>query len=375
MAKRGLKVLDSDMHVFEPPDMWQRYMPKELRARAPRCKTNEPRDFSMEFEGQTIPLPSLHGSAASTKARQAAEKAQERQYAQSIKRSWDAASQVKAMDKEGIDVAVLYPSRGLIPLGMDGLDPKLAAAVSSAYNDWLYEFCQGAPDRMFGAAMIAVHDIRSAVKELERAVAKFGFRGAFLRPNFINGRNWHDPYYYPLWNAFQDLNVPLGFHEGGAVPANQVGKDLKSEALHHVVSHPVEMMLSMVSMIGGGVLERFPRLRVAFLEANCSWVPWLLWRLDETLEPGTWAGLQHPDLRLKPSAYFGRQCYVSVESDEEPALNALQLLGKENVVFSTDYPHLDSKYPHSVDRFLELPFNKATQRKLLWDNCARFYGL
>jgi len=133
-------------------------------------------------------------------------------------------------------------------------------------------------------------------------------------------------------------------------------------------------MLALVSLVGGGVLERFPSVRVAFLEANCSWVPWILWRMDDVLEPTTWAGLQHRDLKLKPSEYFRRQCYVSIEPDEEPASRVLDLIGHDNIVFSTDYPHLDSKFPKAVDYFLDQPMAAERKRQFLWDNCARFYG-
>ena len=134
------------------------------------------------------------------------------------------------------------------------------------------------------------------------------------------------------------------------------------------------MMLAGVSLIGGGVFERFPDLRVAFLEANCSWVPWMLWRMDDVLEPTTWAGLQHLDLKHRPSEYFERHCYVSIEPDEEPAKNVLDLIGLKNIVFSTDYPHLDSKFPKAVDYFLEQPIAPDEKRRFLWDNCAHFYG-
>ena len=81
--------------------------------------------------------------------------------------------------------------------------------------------------------------------------------------------------------------------------------------LYHTCTHPMGMMLAAVDIVGGGVLERFPDLRVAFLEGNCSWAPWLLWRLDEHYEMS--AAYDHPDLKMEPSAYFRRQCYLSVE--------------------------------------------------------------
>ncbi len=375
MAKGGFQVFDSDMHVLEPPDMWERYIDPEFRDRAPRCQTTEPRDMTVEVEGQLIPVPQGHRSAANIYQREQAEAMQAEQYKHPISRSWDSVSQLDAMDEEGLDVAVLYPSRGLMPLAMDGLDPALGGAIATAYNNWLSDFCQADPKRMYGAAMLSVHDVESAVQEVRRCVKELGFKGVFLRPNVVAGRNWHDPYYDPLWAEIQDLGIPLGFHEGGRIRLPQIGNNFESSALYHTCSHPMGMMIAMVSMIGGGVLDRFPNLTVAFLEANCSWVPWMLWRLNEHLEPGSYASFLHLDLKLSAIEYFKRQCYTSVECDEEPAKYMVDWVGDDNVLFSTDYPHLDSKFPEAVDRFLEMPFPDDTKRKFLWDNCSRYYNL
>ena len=121
------------------------------------------------------------------------------------------------------------------------------------------------------------------------------------------------------------------------------------------------------------VLERHPTLKVAFLEANCSWLPWLLWRLDEAYELE--GDLDMGELTMMPSAYFKRQCVASVEPDEIPARYTVDFLGNDNLVYSTDYPHGDSRYPHATESFLELPFSEEDKRKILWDNCARFYAV
>ena len=133
------------------------------------------------------------------------------------------------------------------------------------------------------------------------------------------------------------------------------------------------MMYASVCMIMGGVLERFPGRRVAFLEANCSWVPYWLWRLDEHYE--------HREKRVKhklprmPSEYFKDHCFVAVEADEHMGGWVAEQIGDDNIVFSTDFPHEDSRYPHAVETFLELPFREESKRKILWDNSARLYGL
>ena len=82
-----------------------------------------------------------------------------------------------------------------------------------------------------------------------------------------------------------------------------------------------------------------------------------------------------PLLKLKPSEYFRRQCVIGAEGEERELPMVVELLGDDNIVFSTDYPHSDSDFPHAVDEFFEMPLSDSTRRKILWDNCARFYRL
>ena len=190
----------------------------------------------------------------------------------------------------------------------------------------------------------------------------------------MNGRNWYDSYYDPLWSTLEELKMPVGFHESSSSAARQSGDQFEPNfMLRRAYAQPMEQMLALGSFCGGGVLERHPDLNVAFLEANCSWLPWLLWRLDEGYERE--ADVFVPDLKMAPSDYFRRQCIVSVEPDEVPAKYVIEHMGCDRMVFSTDYPHGDSRYPYAVDNFLELPISDDDKRKILWDNCAAFYSL
>ena len=364
MVKMGFKIMDSDMHVMEPVDLWQRYIEPAFKERAPKCFQKYQRDQDVEVEGHI-----LGGDPVGWGAAKAIE--QEEIYADPYENNWDAPSQVRAMDKEGVDITVLYPSRGLSVIGLQ-MDPALGAAIARAYNNWMYDFVSYAPNRMYGAGMLAPFDVESAVEEVHRSVKDLKFRGIFMRPNIVNGRNWHDPCYDPLWAEIESLEVPIGFHEGANALLPQIGDRFKAYWTHHTCCHSMEMMVAVVSLIGGGVLERFPGLRVGFLEANCSWAPWLLWRLNEHYELS--GRFESPELKLEPSEYFQRQCYVSIEPDEEPARFIEQTGLVNNLVFSTDYPHNDAKYPYAIDTLLEMPFSEDAKRKILWDNCAKLYG-
>jgi hypothetical protein len=152
------------------------------------------------------------------------------------------------MAEEGLDLAILYPSRGLNVLSNPNLAAPFAAALARAYNDWLYEFCQADPNKLVGAGMISPFDIDAAVAEAERCVKQLGFRAIFLRANIVNGHNWHDEYYEPLWSALEDLNVALGFHEANNSLARQSGDNFGYDfMLRHTYSHPVEQMLAVGS--------------------------------------------------------------------------------------------------------------------------------
>ena len=370
MAKAGFRVLDSDIHIIEPPDLWERYIDAPYKQQAPRGFAEWVLDLRIEIGGSLMPgFITYTGEARGRSAKRDRER-----FRAFHERGWDAKAQLDAMDAEGIDVGVVYPTRGLFAQGIDGMEPAFAAAIARAYNNWLYDFCAVNPQRLVGAGMISPFDVREAVAEARRCVTELGFKGIFLRPNPVNGRNWHDTYYEPLWSELESLDVSLGFHEGVGAFLPQVGDRFgRNIMLRHIVCHPCEQMLAAVSFCGGGILERHPRLRVAFLEGNASWLPFLLWRMDEHQE---WLGdVYASTLSQAPSAYFKRQCYVSVECDEEPVKGVLDLMGVENVVFSTDFPHPDCKYPRAVDRFLELPLPDAAKRAILWDNCARYYGL
>ena len=251
-------------------------------------------------------------------------------------------------------------------------NPEFAAALARAYNNWLYDFCEKNPNRLLGAGMISPFDIDEAVVETKRCVKELGFRAIFMRSNITNGRNWYDDYYEPLWSLLEELEIPLGFHESSSTAGRQIGDNFEPNfMLRRIVAQPMEQMLGLVSLCSGGVLARHPKLRVAFLEANCTWLPWLLWRLDEgwEREGDVWA----KDLAMAPSEYFKRQVFVSVEPDEAGVKYVIDYIGTDRLVFSTDYPHGDSKFPHAVESFLKLEINQDDKRKILWDNCAEFY--
>ena len=370
MAKNGFLIFDSDMHIMEPPDLWQRYIDDRYKSAAPVGITSENvRDLRISWPD----LAAVADGTGATGINRKGHNYEKNQvlYKEHSSRGWDSSCQLEAMEAEGIDVAVMFPSRGLSVLTRPDIDPGLGAAIARAYNDWMYDFCSLDPNRMFGAGMISVYDINDAVAETRRAVQELGFKAVFVRSNVVVGKNWHDPYFEPLWNTLEELDVPIGFHEASGSMSKQAGEHFDNFMLRRVYAQPFEQMMGLGSFVGGGVLERHPNLRAAFLEANCAWLPWLLWRIEEMHELELDAYM--PELQESPIELFKRQCWVSIEPDEDPARYAIDYIGNDQVVFSTDYPHGDSRYPNAVTAFLELDISDEDKRKILWDNCARFY--
>ena len=393
MAKNGFRVMDSDMHIMEPPDLWERYLEPEFRSAAPRGLLSENvRDLRMVHpDGKLWGLPDgmegiFEGEDPGTMApgelyfrrnkfgRGHNYERNQETYRSFSERGWPAETQLEAMDVEGLDVAVMFPSRGLQTLVEPNMAPRLAAALARAYNNWLYDFCQADPSRMYGSGMLSPFDVDAAIEEAERCAKDLGFVSVFMRANIANGRNWYDAYYEPLWTALEKLGLPVGWHEASSSLCKQVSDNFEPNfMMRRLYAQPMEQMLAIAPICLGGVLERHPNLRMAFLEANCSWAPWLLWRMDEGWERE--GDVWFPELAEAPSAYFRRQCWISIEPDEEPARYALDYLGNDKIVYSTDYPHGDSKFPYATEQLLRLDLSDEDRRKILWDNCAAFYGL
>ena len=373
MAKGGYRMIDAEMHVMEPVDLWERYIDPKFRDRAPKRLSERRWDIRTLVEGEVMAsLP--HGdSAAENKAE---EDALAERYAEEIARDFDSQSQLLAMDKEGLDLAVLYPTSGMYVMAFKRMDAAFADAACRAYNNWLYDYIQdGDPKRMFGAAVISPHDVDMAVAEVNRAVKDLDMKSIFLRPNLFNDRPWHDPYYDPLWAACQELNTAVGFHETTGSRMNAAGAErFKHTGLAHISTHPLEQMLACMDVIIGGVMERFPKLRMSFLEAGCGWLPFWLDRMDEHFEwRKPYNELDH--LSMLPSEYFARQGFCAVECDEEFVSHVVAAVGNDCVVTTTDYPHGDAKYPDAMNTFLTLDLSDESRRKILWDNTKRLYDL
>jgi predicted TIM-barrel fold metal-dependent hydrolase len=381
--KNGFRVMDSDLHTMEPDGLWEQYLDEPFKKFAPkftRRPDQAPNQPTIQVGERTI---AEFAKTAVSRAvgldlhRRAVARHPHNDLA--MARQYDAETHVMAMDIEGIDVGILYGTRGRQVQMHDDLDPQVAAALARAHNNWTRDYCAFDPRRLRFAAQLPFHDAKLAAEEARRAVRELGAVAVIGNPNPINGRHTHDPEFEVLRDTVEELGVPVGFHPTGQ---SSLRDDIARRVLDHpngrllgsAARNPVELMLAFGSLASGGVLERHPRLRCAFLEGTCGWLPWWLWRLDEAWEKfGPGSAIQ---ISLKPSEYFHRQCFVATDADELVLRQVIEGLGDRSIVVSTDYPHSDGLFPDAINAFVGLPgVGDESKRKILWDNCARLYGL
>jgi uncharacterized protein len=360
-------VIDADGHVVEPLEAWAN-VPEDHRPRIHSDASGFDHVVVGGREILAVPLGTLATPGATF-----ADPAQYTSLADAQSGGSDPVARLADMDLEGIDQAVLYPSIGLYFWALT--DPMTAALVATAYNDWLSGYCAADPARLFGAAMIPLQDPDAASLELRRAVEQLGFRAAFVRPNPCMGRSLSDPAYEAVWGTAEELGVPIAVHEGSSVIVPTLGSDRPFNPLIlHAISHSFEEMLACAQLMAFGTLERHPGLQIVFLESGGGWVPFWLERLDEQSE--TFGGFC-PQMPMRPSEYFARQCAISFEVDEATLPALLPFIGHDRVVWGSDYPHHDATFPGAVValRRTMAPLGIDSQARILGANARRIYGL
>ncbi|MDX1509855.1 MAG: amidohydrolase family protein [Nitriliruptorales bacterium] len=287
--------------------------------------------------------------------------------------AFDVHQRLRDMDTDEIDVQVMY---GGLSIGITGYeDAGLAADVAEAYNGWLLtDLCAADPSRLKGVATVPLQDTARAIAELQRATAAGAV--AVTIPPVVGDRNLDDPSLLDFFAAAEEADVALGVHSapGMHLPLPAAGR-FDNYVQVHLLSFPVDQMVAFTALVFGGVLDRFPRLRVAFLEAGIGWVPWFIERAHEHHEKR--ADLV-PDMQEDPAAYIERgQCFFSFECEDSFLELYVDRLGADSVVFASDYPHWDAEFPGTVAEAREIaaPLGEEVTAKVLGTNALRLYGL
>lgn len=282
-----------------------------------------------------------------------------------------AAIWLEFLDKTGIESTVLYPTAGLAHSLIR--DPEWALALARGYNDWIADRYTRASGRIRAVALLPLQDPSAAAAELRRAVGELGLVGGVL-PAVGLRRPLGSTVYDPLYAEAERLDVPLAVHGG---PSQQLGLDtLEHFAQVHTLSHPFAQMIQITSVLMSGVLDRFPSLRIAFLEAGIGWVPFLQGRMDRSYRARKRPEYTGGAARL-PSRYLAEgRVYFSVDPGEAGIPETMAVLGDDVLLFASDFPHEVNAdgCRAEIEELLDAMPTGSTQ-KVLAENARRFYSL
>jgi predicted TIM-barrel fold metal-dependent hydrolase len=284
---------------------------------------------------------------------------------------------IRFLDQEGIECQFLYPSIGLL---LDGFieEPELAAAHCRAYNTWTLERCAGYRNRLYPVGHISLRHPTETVREMHR-LAKEGVRSLFVGAMPVNGKSFGHPDFDPIWATAQELDLSVGIHlvVHPYYLGNEWHKEPLADFMYVSMSVIQDPRMALTTMVYDGVFERFPKLRVAFLESGCGWVPYLADRLDESWEHRRkrWP---HPTNKSPSEIMAAGNLYYACEREEKTLATVAQLIGPGQLLWASDFPHERSwdEFSGDIDTLVQrkdLP--ESLPRKILFANPRRFYKL
>lgn len=372
--RNGFKVFDADAHVIYPPDIWSRFLDAKYRDRVTRKPVPgfdhyNPVAVDGRWTQHTTSILGQFQKAINWTTEDMIAKYGEEIMSKGFRGDLVA----QALEVEGVDVMVVYGPE--YDMWLEGIDPELQAAMARAYNRWGQEMRETSNGRVITSGPIPLNDVSRAVEEIQYAYDELGIRCFWARPNQFNRRNLGSRYYDPVYELLQDLDCAFATHEFMGLNAPTAGSDRYNTFTEwHTVVHSHEAQHACLSMIVNGVFERFPRLRCAYMEAGCGWLPSWLHRIDEHLELA--GANEFPELTMNATEYFRRNCWISTECEDPFVADVIRWMGDDHIVYETDFPHPDSKYPNATRHFLELlpdQISDESKRKILWDNAVDLY--
>jgi len=335
------EIIDADGHVVEPANLWTDRTAKRFVDRVPRIELGNDGLERLVVEGTPDPiLPPGAVSLAANYGRPIPKKREDRRFAlQTEPGGWDPAARLKQMDADGIDLAVVYPTLGLMWQHLVR-DPDLAEEICRIYNDWVIdEYCHYDPSRLVPAIQMPLWDIARTTAEIERCAAK-GARSAIL-PAYLDGlADYGHPQFEPLWEVAEATGIAVGLHVAGAEhPAGTAAfYTPRTGYFWWLVSFADELRWSLTAFFQGAVFDRFPHLTVLILEAGSGWIPFWLDRMDSKFPNGQWS----TKLEREPSSYFRTNLFVSVDPDESGIPALAGRIGSDRMMWASDYPHGDA---------------------------------
>jgi predicted TIM-barrel fold metal-dependent hydrolase len=404
----SLRYIDSDGHILEPPTGMIEFAPPAYRDRIWHLETDSDGIEWSVWNGVRSRSSGLGGTAGFTDEMVDKVRNLEIPYSQTRPSGWTAELRLKDLDTDGIELSVLYPTT---MLGLQShRDVEFGRVQARAYNDWCSDHLKSGQGRLFGAgALPPMHGpehIAGVVDEIRHVAELPGMVSVFMRPNpAVDWRYFNDPVYDPIWAALQDTGLPVAFHpflapdlpgacdglklarvqnqDGSYVSLDEfeaareatVRTMLPNIYFTQAIANPVDVMSAICYITSGGVAERFPGAKFIFLEANGGWlVPWLE-RLDHHSRKFSW---DVPWLKMLPSEYFRRQCWISFDPDESMlAFTANSpLCGADRIIWASDYPHPDAKFPGVTEELTEALTGLTDEQKrtIASESACELYG-
>ena len=373
------KIISSDNHIYEPPDLWTSRVDARFRDRAPRVVRLEDEGDWWFCDGHKI-MGAFAGAQAGRRF-EAPEKLSRKDLFEHVRPGgYLPEAHVKDMQADGVDAVVIYPTAGLLMFGVP--DSELLSAIFRGYNDWLTEFCKPFPRQLKGIAMLNIDDVQAGVNELERC-SKLGLAGAMITCYPPEGRPYESPEYESLWAAAQDLGMPLGLHIGTnrPGPGQEFAAGIGELTAAFVCNADHWVRMSLAQMIYSGVFERYPKLQVGSVEMELSWAPHFLDRLDynfkqrarDLFKKGYWDRYTGDML---PSDYFHRNVFLGFQEDAL-GIKERHIIGVDNLQWGSDYPHPESTFPRTQQILGEIlaDCTEAEKAKIAGGNAARIYHL
>ncbi len=373
-------VIDADTHITEPAGVWQDRLPAKWRAVGPRLVRNDAGVDCWVIGEDAPPVPiGLTAVAGWPEPFPSAPRTME----EVPPAAYDATARLAYMDSVGIWAMALYPNVGgfgnqaFLQLG----DPDLMLACVRAYNDWLIEWCSVDPRRFIPILATPFWDVDATVAEVERGAA-LGHRGILFSGEpqtmgqpFLGDRHWD-----PLYRVAAETGLSINFHIGsgdvgasfprGRVKAHGFGATLVNTSIDLFLGNALQV----TDLLLSGVLPRHPDVKFVSVESGIGWVPFVLESADYCFEYSTMRA-ERPEYDQRPSDYFRRQVYACTFFEADAPRRDLDVIGADNVMFETDYPHpvcLYGNVRHQIDAAFG-PLDAPTQRKVLWDNAAALY--
>ncbi len=355
-------IISADSHVLEPRDLWVKYIDRAFKDRAPRVQRIDGADYFVCDE-----LGSFSMMTQSTAGQKSELLRRLSKYEEMLNGGWDPDARVKDMAKDGVDAEVVYPTMGMRMYKIQ--DQPFLHACFSAYNDWVLDFAGVYPKKLRAIALVTLEDVEWAVGELQR-VAKKNAAGVMVPGTPPPDARYESRRYEPFWASAEDLGLPISFH---IIAGRQVDFDPKRNwASYGTLPHFIAE--SLTDLVFSGVFHRHPRLRVVSAENDIGWIGNLLERLDHFYGRYRHArNEQLPDSRM-PSEVFKEHVWATFIRDMSGML-IRHRIGVDRIMWSNDYPHGDSTWPHSQEviagHFAGVP--DAEKRKIVCENAAALY--